>query len=49
VPVRIVQEGNLGLLLALLGAAILFWALATAVFYLGLRRYESGSAINVNV
>jgi ABC-2 type transport system permease protein len=49
VPVRIVQEGNLGLLLALLGAAVLFWALATAVFYLGLRRYESGSAINVNV
>lgn len=49
VPVRIVQEGNLGLLLALLGVAVLFWALATAVFYLGLRRYESGSAINVNV
>jgi ABC-2 type transport system permease protein len=49
VPVRIVQERNPLLLLALLGAAMTAWGVATAVFYLGLRRYESGSAINVNV
>jgi len=35
--------------LALLGAVIVIWSVATAVFYTGLRRYESGSAINVNV
>jgi hypothetical protein len=28
---------------------LLIWLLAAAVFYCGLRRYESGSAINVNV
>jgi hypothetical protein len=44
-----VQERNPLLLLALLGAAMTAWGVATAVFYLGLRRYESGSAINVNV
>jgi ABC-2 type transport system permease protein len=49
VPVRIVRERNPLLLLALLGAAMIAWGVATAVFYLGLRRYESGSAINVNV
>ncbi len=49
VPVRIVQERNGLLLLGLAGVAALMWGLATAVFYTGLRRYESGSAINVNV
>jgi ABC-2 type transport system permease protein len=49
VPVQIVQERNGMLLLGLAGVAALMWGLATAVFYTGLRRYESGSAINVNV
>ena len=49
VPVRIIQERDPLLLLALLVAVVLFWGVATAVFYVGLRRYESGSAINVNV
>jgi len=49
VPVMIVQQRNGLLLLALAGAAGLFALLAALVFYTGLRRYESGSAINVNV
>jgi ABC-2 type transport system permease protein len=49
VPVQIIQERNGLLLLGLVGAAVVLWGLATAVFYTGLRRYESGSAINVNV
>lgn len=49
VPVEIVK-GHDGLLLAgLLGAVVVVWGLGTAVFYYGLRRYESGSALNVNV
>jgi len=49
VPVEIVRGRDVTLLLGLLGAAAVMWLLATAVFYLSLRRYESGSAINVNV
>lgn len=49
VPVQIVQERNGLLLLGLAGVAGVMWGMATAVFYAGLRRYESGSAINVNV
>lgn len=49
VPVQIVQERNGLLLLGLAGVAGVMWVVATAVFYTGLRRYESGSAINVNV
>lgn len=49
VPVEIVKGRN-GLLLAgLLGAVVVIWGVGTAVFYLGLRRYESGSALNVNI
>lgn len=49
VPVEIVKGRN-GLLLAgLLGAVVVVWGVGTAVFYYGLRRYESGSALNVNV
>lgn len=48
VPVVIVKEQNWLLLLGLIGVAIVVWGIATAVFALGLRRYESGSAINVN-
>lgn len=49
VPVRIIQGRDGWLLLALLGVTILIWGVATAVFYGGIRRYESGSALNVNV
>ncbi|KAA3657863.1 MAG: hypothetical protein DWQ04_26860 [Chloroflexi bacterium] len=49
VPVEMVQTHSWQLLLAMVGMATLMWVLATAVFYTGLRRYESGSAINVNV
>lgn len=49
VPVEMVQTHSWQLLLAMMGVATLMWFLATAVFYTGLRRYESGSAINVNV
>ena len=49
VPVQIVKEHNGTLLLGLWSFSILIWLLAIALFYGGLRRYESGSAINVNV
>ncbi|MEW5985200.1 MAG: ABC-2 family transporter protein [Chloroflexota bacterium] len=49
VPVEIVKGRDVGLLVTLLGVAVLAWLLAAAVFYVGLRRYESGSAINVNL
>jgi ABC-2 type transport system permease protein len=48
-PVEIIKERNATLLLALAAAAVVAWVVAAAVFYYGLRRYESGSAINVNV
>lgn len=37
------------LLVGLWGAAALMWCVVIGVFYCGLRRYESGSALNVNV
>jgi ABC-2 type transport system permease protein len=49
VPVEMIKGRDATLLPVLLGAAAAMWAIATAVFYIGLRRYESGSAINVNV
>ncbi|MCA9959982.1 MAG: ABC-2 family transporter protein [Chloroflexota bacterium] len=49
VPVQIVQTRNGVLLLGMVLVAILVWGVGTAVFYIGLRRYESGSALNVNV
>ncbi len=49
IPVQIIKTGNGMLLLALWGVAFLMWGVATAVFYIGLRRYESGSAININI
>jgi ABC-2 type transport system permease protein len=48
-PVEIVRGRDGSLLLVLIGVTVVMWAIAIAVFYLGLRRYESGSAINVNV
>jgi ABC-2 type transport system permease protein len=49
VPVEVVKGRDLTLLAVLLLAAGVSWGVATVVFYLGLRRYESGSALNVNV
>ncbi|HZD10298.1 MAG TPA: ABC-2 family transporter protein [Candidatus Binatia bacterium] len=49
VPVEIIQGRDGTLLLLLAGVALLMWSAATAVFHFGLRRYESGSAINVNI
>ncbi|MFO7537067.1 MAG: ABC-2 family transporter protein [Chloroflexota bacterium] len=49
VPVEVVKGRDPLLLGVLLLAAGVSWGIATAVFYLGLRRYESGSALNVNV
>jgi ABC-2 type transport system permease protein len=49
VPVEVVKGRDPLLLSVLLLAAGVSWGIATAVFYLGLRRYESGSALNVNV
>lgn len=48
VPVDIVRGRDTMGLAALWLAALLMWGLATAVFYNGLRRYESGSALNLN-
>ena len=49
IPVEIMTTHDGTLLLALWGMAFVMWGAATAIFYYGLRRYESGSAINVNV
>ncbi len=49
VPVEIIKERDGELFLALWGVVLLIWIIATVVFYYGLRRYESGSALNVNV
>jgi ABC-2 type transport system permease protein len=48
IPVEIVKGRSLGLLGLLTLVAGLAWGVAAAVFYTGLRRYESGSAINLN-
>jgi ABC-2 type transport system permease protein len=49
VPVEIIQHQRLELLAGLAGAAIVFATLMTLIFQYGLRRYESGSAIHVNM
>jgi ABC-type uncharacterized transport system permease subunit len=49
VPVDIIKERDPTLLLALWGVVLLVWLLTLAIFYRGLRRYESGSALNVNI
>ena len=49
VPVEVVKSRSWLLLAGLFGAVVVLWGVGTAVFYLGLRRYESGSALNVNV
>lgn len=49
VPAAIIQDKNVMLLSALVAAVVVSWTIATFVFYTGMRRYESGSAINVNM
>ncbi len=49
VPVNIIKGRDVTLLLGLSLVAGVMWAIAITMFYYGLRRYESGSAINVNV
>lgn len=49
IPVEILRGGDGRLWLWMITAVIIIWLIATTVFYLGVRRYESGSAINVNV
>jgi ABC-2 type transport system permease protein len=49
VPVQIVQLHDLEALALLVGVAVLSVAVMLTVFQRGLRRYESGSAININV
>jgi ABC-2 type transport system permease protein len=48
-PVEIVKGRQISMLLALWGVVIIVWLLTAFIFYNGLRRYESGSALNVNV
>ena len=48
-PVEVVTGRDWRLLLWLAAGAAFFCTLGALVFYTGLRRYESGSAINVNV
>ena len=49
IPLDIVRRLDWTALLGLIGFAIGITLLLRVVFYAGLRRYESGSAINVNV
>jgi ABC-2 type transport system permease protein len=48
-PLSVVRGLDVGGLAVLAGAAAVTTAISAATFYIGLRRYESGSAINVNV
>jgi ABC-2 type transport system permease protein len=48
-PLNVVRSLDLNGLLLLALAAVVITILSSTMFYLGLRRYESGSAINVNV
>lgn len=48
VPTNVVRFVDLGGLLALTLAAIVITLVSSRIFYIGLRRYESGSALNVN-
>ena len=49
VPLQVVRGLDLNGLALLAGAALAITFAASTTFYAGLRRYESGSAINVNV
>lgn len=49
VPVQVVQLHDPAALALLVGVTVLFALLAVGLFRFGLRRYESGSALNTNV
>ena len=49
VPVEVVNTHSFTMLGGLVGAALFGIVIMTVVFRVGLRRYESGSAINVNI
>lgn len=49
IPVEIIKTRNVVTLIWLLLAVTVVSIIASAIFYLALRRYESGSAINVNI
>ncbi len=49
IPVKIVETHSLTLLAVLVGAAAVSVLVMEGVFRMGLRRYESGSALNVNI
>jgi ABC-2 type transport system permease protein len=49
VPAEFTRQFTWQTLALLLGGAVVFLALAIVVFQLGLRRYESGSAIQIEV
>ena len=48
IPARLVTSPTWSAVGGLALAALSFWGVAIIAFYGGLRRYESGSAINVN-
>lgn len=48
-PLHVVRALDFGGLALLAGAALILTLVSSRVFYTGLRRYESGSALNVNV
>ncbi len=48
-PAEFVRQFDLGQLIQISAGAVLFLALAVLIFYRGLRRYESGSAIQVRM
>jgi ABC-2 type transport system permease protein len=49
VPLNVVRGLNLNGLAILVAAAVTIAIISCVTFYAGLRRYESGSAINANV
>ena len=48
-PVEIIKNHNVARLPVMIAAVTVVWFIAIAVFHIGLRRYESGSALNVNL
>ena len=46
-PVELVREFSWFHLIAVVGGALTLWILSFVIFYLGLRRYESGNQIGV--
>lgn len=49
IPAEIIRSRDGTQLLIMLAGVVAVWAIALLTFHIGLRRYESGSALNVNV